>query len=224
MVGVTSVTEDWTVAHHREMARRILSQTHIPFVLDAGTGMYLNALLLDIALAPKVDAKTRKMAAVLSQDSPNPRRTSRNIELDMAGVEKRGSIWDGDLIYDTTLLYLRPDRDMLDRNIENRSIHIIQNAVPEAQFIHEMVKSGQAIRPQIIGAIGIREMLALISGTLTTHEAQSRIAARTRQLARRQMRWFDKLARKISGRAAIKVIADASETQVLHTLHDTIIS
>lgn len=228
MVGVTSITEDWTVARHREMGRRVLSQTDIPFVLDAGTGMYLNALLLDIELAPKVDAITRQRAAILSEGSLNPRRASRDIELDMAGVDKRRSIWDGDLSYETTVLYLRPDRDVLDQRIENRSIHIIQNAMTEAVLIYEMSRkmsrSEVVVRPQIMGAIGIKEMLDLISGTVTTQEAQSRIAARTRQLARRQMRWFDKLARKISGRAAIRVITDANETQALHTLHDTIVA
>lgn len=224
MVGIVSVTEDWTVTRHQDMGRRILAQTDIPFVLDAGTGMYLNALLLEIDLAPKVNAGIRNRAKILSQGTLNPRRASRDIELDMAGAKKRRSIWDGDLHYETTLLYIRPDRDVLDRNIKQRSVHIIHNAIPEAELLQELSNNGDTIRPQILGAIGIREMMDLISGDLTTQEAQSRIAARTRQLARRQMRWFDKLARTISSRADIEVIANANETQALHTLHDTIVA
>lgn len=222
MVGVVSVTEDWTVAHHREMSRWILAHTDIPFVLDAGTGMYLNALLLDMQLSPKVDANTRNRAKILSKGAVNPRRASRDIELDIAGTERRGSIWDGDPIYEMMVLYIRPDREVLDSNIEQRSIHIIQNALPEAGLIYEMLRSGTIINPQVIGAIGIREMLDVISGTLTKREAHTRIATRTRQLARRQMRWFDKLARTISGRAAVEVVTSAKEARTLHTLHDTI--
>lgn len=224
MVGVVSVSEDWTVARHREMSRRILAQTDIPFVLDAGTGMYLNALVLDVQLAPKVDANTRNRAGILAEGADNPRRAARDIELSMAGAEKRASIWYGDLSYETTVLYIRPERDVLDRNIERRSVHIVQNAMPEAELLQEMANSGTVVRPQILGAIGIREMLDLVSGTLTAQEAQSRIATRTRQLARRQMRWFDKLVRTISGRATVEVITNASETQALHTLHDTIVA
>lgn len=224
MVGVVSVTEDWTVARHREMACGILARTDIPFVLDAGTGMYLNALFLDVKLAPKVHTDIRNRAGILAAESDNPRRTARDIELDMAGAEKRASIWDGDLGYETTLLYIRPDRDVLDRNIELRSFHIIQNAVPEAELLQEMSGIGLEIGPQILGAIGIREMLGLLSGTLTEQEARSKIAIRTRQLARRQMRWFDKLVRTISGRATVKVITNANEEQALHTLHDTIVA
>ena len=53
LVGIVSVTEDWTVARHRALAEEIIAK-EADFVLDAGTGMYLNAILLDIPLAPKV--------------------------------------------------------------------------------------------------------------------------------------------------------------------------
>ncbi len=224
LVGVVSVTEEWTVAHHREAGRSILERTKIPFVLDAGTGMYLNALLLNIPLAPKVDAHTRHKAAMLSEGSSNPRRASREIELDLVGAGKRRSIWDGVPIYETAIYYIRPDRPALDERIKQRSNHIIQNCVQEAESIHNATLAGIQIRPQVLSAIGIREILDMISGNISKQEAKSTIEVRTRQLARRQMRWFDKLIQTLTGIATIEVATEPDPAKALHTLHDTMIA
>jgi tRNA dimethylallyltransferase len=77
LVGIVSVTEEWTVARHRALAEEIIAQNTTPFVLDAGTGMYLNAILLDVPLAPKVEPETRKLAQSVSGGATNPRRAAR---------------------------------------------------------------------------------------------------------------------------------------------------
>ena len=71
LLGIVSVTEEWTVARHRALAEEIIAQNTTPFVLDAGTGMYLNAILLDIPLAPKVEPGTRKLAQSVSSGATN---------------------------------------------------------------------------------------------------------------------------------------------------------
>ena len=76
LVGIVSVTEEWTVARHRACAEEIVAPEST-FVLDAGTGMYLNAILLDIPLAPKVSPALRQQAQEAAQGEPNPRRTAR---------------------------------------------------------------------------------------------------------------------------------------------------
>ncbi|HET7477971.1 MAG TPA: hypothetical protein VFJ72_00505 [Rubrobacteraceae bacterium] len=222
MVGVASVLDEWTVARHRDMSLGILAGIDIPFVLDAGTGMYLNALLLEIELSPKVEPHIRAVAESLSQGDVNPRRASRERELRLAGAPERSSIWDANLRYETTLIYIRPDRESLDKNIQRRANHIIQNAIAESETIAALISRGATLSPQVSGAIGVKEMLDLVAGSLTGAEAESRIAARTRRLARRQIRWFDKLTRTISDRAAVEVVSHSSDAETMHTLHDTI--
>jgi tRNA dimethylallyltransferase len=104
LVGIVPVTEEWTVARHRDRAAEIIEATETPFVLDAGTGMYLNAILLDVPLAPKVPREIRTQATQISVGAQNPRRAARAKELELAGAPARGSIWDGDLRYATTLI------------------------------------------------------------------------------------------------------------------------
>ena len=58
-----------------------------------------------------------------------------------------------------------------------------------------------------------------LSGAITAEEAASRIATRTRRLARRQRRWFDKLARTLQGRVTIEVVEGHAD---INTMHDRI--
>jgi tRNA dimethylallyltransferase len=220
LVGIISVTEEWSVAKHRDRADEIIRQTNTPFVLDAGTGMYLNAILLDVPLAPKVDATTRRIAQGFTAGATNPRRASRAKELELAGVPQRGSIWEGKLRYETALIYLRPQRETLDAAIARRSERIAREGLEEAAQIKQMRESGIRVNPSVLDSIGVRDLSSHLSGEITLQEAQSYITTRTRQLARRQMRWFDKLALALREDRAIIEVA---ENQVdLNTMHDRI--
>lgn len=220
MVGIVPVTEDWTVARHRDLALRHIDGAPGAFVLDAGTGMYLNAVLLQIPLAPRVDEGLRALAEASSAGEPNPRRAARSRELALAGAPARGSIWDGPLRYETAGVYLRPDRAELDARISTRSERIVREGIHDARRLKEMADSGARISASVLDSIGVRELLDHLKGELSLDEARLRISARTRQLARRQMRWFDKLARTLDGRAKIQVARDRVDVDVLHTMHD----
>jgi tRNA dimethylallyltransferase len=219
LVGVTSVTEEWTVASHKVLAEGIIARTEGPFVLDAGTGMYLNAIVLDIPLAPKVDPATRRLAESLTAGATNARRAAREKELELAGARERGSVWEGDLRYDTGLIYLRPGTHALDEAILRRSERIARTGLEEAARLARMQVAGETLTASVEDSIGVRELLDHLSGSLTADEATSRIAARTRRLARRQRRWFDKLARTLEGRAPIQVVESLLD---INTMHDRI--
>ena len=95
LIGIVSVAEEWTVARHRGRAEETICSlpSHVPFVLDAGTGMYLNALVLDVDIAPRVPPQLRAEAQRLALYAENPRREARRLELELAGERERGSIW-----------------------------------------------------------------------------------------------------------------------------------
>jgi tRNA dimethylallyltransferase len=221
LVGIVSVTEEWTVARHKALAEEIIA-SETKFVLDAGTGMYLNAILLDISLAPKVSTDLRQRAEEMAEGEPNPRRAARAKELELAGAGGRGSIWEGDLRYDTTILYLRPERHALDAAIDERSRRITLNGLEEAGRLRDMAAAGTRISPQVMDSVGVRELYAHLSGTLSLQQAQDLVSTRTKRLARRQMRWFDKLARTLEGRARITIVENTNYQTNLHNMHDII--
>ena len=221
LVGVVPVTERWTMARHRDATEAIVGASGGHFVLDAGTGMYLNAILFGTPLAPPVPAEIRAQAQREAARAPNPRRASRERELAMAGAEERGSIWDGEPKYRTRLLYLRPERAALDTMIALRSKRIAQEGLEEAAVLKRMVEAGEDVNPSVLESVGVRELLEVVSGRLPPARAEERLAARTRRLARKQLRWFDKLARTLEGRASVTVAESLAEATTLHTMHDT---
>ncbi len=219
LVGIVSVTEEWTVARHKALAEEIIA-SESRFVFDAGTGMYLNAILLDIPLAPKVSTELRRQAQAAAKGASNPRRAARAKELELAGAAGRGYIWEGDLRYDTAIVYLRPDRHAVDAAIDERSRRITMIGLEEAGRLREMAAAGTRISPQVMDSVGVRELFGHLSGMLSLQQAQDLISTRTRQLARRQMRWFDKLARTLEGRASITVVQSTDHQADLHNMHD----
>jgi tRNA dimethylallyltransferase len=219
LVGIVPVTEEWTVARHKARTEEIIDRTDTPFVLDAGTGMYLNAILLDVPLAPKVEASTRRAAERLTTGASNPRRAARAKELELAGAASRRSIWEGEPRYDTAIIYLRPDRAALDAAIARRSEKILHHGLEEAAQLVEMQRAGPEISASVADSIGVRELVEHLSRRITAEDARSLINTRTRQLARRQIRWFDKLVRSLEGRVPTTIVHDPHE---LNTMHDRI--
>jgi len=222
LAGVVSVEEEWTVVRHKESTEEIIGSISpdLPFVLDAGTGMYLNAIVLDIPLAPKAPSRVRVEAERLASDAQNPRRETRRLELGLLGAQNRGSIWDGPLRYDATFVYVRPSRHSLDRNIGTRASRMVRDGLEEARSLAESTRVPNA---SVREAIGVKEMLLHISGSLTADEAEETIAARTRRLARRQLRWFDKLARRVPDAASRFIVLEhpnQNQKEIVHLMHD----
>lgn len=216
LTSIASVSAEWTMAHHRQAADKLTQGLKTPFILDAGTGMYLNAIILDIRIAPRVPEELRHRATAMSTKATNPRHTAREIELRLAGTPRRGSIWSGDLRYGLEFLYLRPAREKLDAAIAERSAKISRRGVEEAAALVEKYPQGIP-NHSVRESIGVRELTEYVKGRLTFEEAERDIRVRTRRLARRQMRWSDKLAANLKDRAEISVSNTASDAE--HTLY-----
>lgn len=221
LVGVVSVTEEWSVAVHRARAEEIVAREPA-FVLDAGTGMYLNAILLDFPLAPKVSLELRRRAEETSVGTPNPRRAARQRELELAGADGRGSVWEGSLRYETAIVYFRPERTDIDAAIAERSKKIARHGLQEAEKLVAMLARGEKISPSVIDSVGVRELAQHLSGEISLDQAEDLIATRTRRFARGQIRWFDKLVRTLEGHSRITVLEDRRQAASLHSMHDII--
>jgi tRNA dimethylallyltransferase len=155
-------------------------------------------------------------------DEQNVRRATRAKELELAGAASRGSIWHGDLRYETTIVYLRPEKSETDEAIANRSRRIAREGLDEAQRLRDMLAHKEKVNPSVMDSVGVRELMLHLVGTLTLQQAEDLIAARTRRFARRQVRWFDKLMRTLEGRARIAVVGDGRCPPELHNMHDII--
>jgi tRNA dimethylallyltransferase len=220
--GVVSVRDEWSVANHREAVIREAARLEDPLVLDAGTGMYLNASILDIPLARNVTPQIRDRAHAETLEASNPRRASRARELELSGGDERGSIWDGEPVYDLKVVYLRPEIHRLEEAIRRRSRKIVSSGIREAELLSEMLSKGARINASVLESIGVKELLSLLSGETDETYAEERINIRTRRLAKRQIRWFDKLRSTLEGRAVFTTLDPGNDAMVKNTMHDII--
>jgi tRNA dimethylallyltransferase len=225
LVGVVPVSEEWTVARHKEAVEDIVDGLDVPFVLDAGTGMYLNTIVLDVPLAPKAPEAVRVQAQRLAEGAHDPRRAAREAELRLMGSPERGSIWSGRLRYEAAFVYLRPPRTVLDENIARRTASIVRGGLDEARELLAQEAAGRPPNYSVRDAVGVKEMMLLASGAISREEAHERIYVRTRRLARRQMRWFDKLVKSL-GDDRFLVAENSSQAagavRNSHIMHDII--
>jgi tRNA dimethylallyltransferase len=139
----------------------------------------------------------------------NPRRRAREEELRICGFEPGGSIWGGRPVFETGIVYLRPPRGVLDEAIAKRSRKIVEEGVEEVRSLMWLPEVNDSVRQ----SIGVRELSSYIRGEIPLDEAEIRISARTRRLARRQIRWFDKLARTLTPDIPLAVIEESSGSE-----------
>ena len=93
LVGIVSVTEDWTVARHRALAEEIIAK-EAELRPRRGNGNVPECDPARYPLAPKVSTELRRQAQQAAEGEPNPRRAARARELELAGAPGRGSIWE----------------------------------------------------------------------------------------------------------------------------------
>jgi tRNA dimethylallyltransferase len=116
------------------------------------------------------------------------------------------------------MIYLRPNVAQLDAAISRRSGRIVRDGLDEAARIREM----SGVNASVMDSIGVRELVEHLEGKLSMEEAEDRICSRTRRLARRQMRWFDKLVRTLGDQADIDVVESPLGIDFSNSMHDRI--
>jgi tRNA dimethylallyltransferase len=206
-----------SAAKFRGLACAALSDIHSRkknVIVVGGSGLYLKAITHGFDQVPPPDPKLREELNSLSIlelglrlkkshpelaariDLRNPRRVIRAIEIASArtvfpsAVEgsrretcKVASSGSSDSAGDDGVLLLRDRADLYQR-IDERV---------KAMFgagVEEEVRVLPEIGPTAIGALGLKEIRALIAGQISREECIAKIQQATRRYAKRQLTWF----------------------------------
>ncbi len=192
-------------------------RTEFGLIVAGGTGLYVKALLFGLdappsdpavrarwtalfesgglpALRAAVDANPAARALLPDSDLANPRRLIRALEradssdrTSLSTPSGAGRSPSGQMVSPAVAGLTMP-RAMLAARIERRIAKMFaEGLVEEAVAVRE---ASGGLSSTACGAIGYAEALAVADGKMTRDEAAERIAARTRQLAKRQMTWF----------------------------------
>ena len=212
LLDLWAVTHRASVVEYRDAARdvlRAIGDRAVPVVVG-GSGLYLSAALDDLQVpatdpavrshyeAPLAEQGAPRLHAELARRDPaaaagihpgNGRRIVRALEVvELAGSFRSHLPREVPQWVPTRWIGLRAEPALLDRAIGQRVDAMW--AAGLAQEVVALLDRGLREGPTASKAVGYRECLAFLDGDLTRQEAIAATALRTRQLARRQMRWF----------------------------------
>jgi tRNA dimethylallyltransferase len=214
LLDIWPVTQTASVAEYQSLARAAIAQVQaarrVP-VLVGGSGLYVRAVLDDLVF-PGADTSVRAaLEAELSVVGPeqlharlaavdpavaatilptNGRRIVRALEvMAIGGRPFTGTMPPYSSIYDVVLIGLDRETAELDARVAARvDMMWSRGLVDEVRHLAEScgLRSGVTASR----ALGYKQVLAMLDGTLTDSEARSHTVSATKRFVRRQRSWF----------------------------------
>jgi tRNA dimethylallyltransferase len=213
-VGDLDLTESSTAGQFAICAHEVIdavrSRGRVP-VVAGGTALYLRAAITELGFPPVVapeirawaeelvardlqgaatELALRDAAAAARVDTANPRRLVRALELAATPTQSNAPterLWDDSMRVTTCLVVVTRPRELLDRLIATRVRRELDDGLV-AEL--EQALATPRVSREALQIIGAREVDAMRRGEIDPVTLQSRLEARTRRLARRQMGWI----------------------------------
>jgi tRNA dimethylallyltransferase len=237
LIDIADPNETFTVARFVELADAVIADAtsrNVPLIATGGTPMYFKALFEGIFEGPSTNASIRESLAEQSNEQLHERLTQidptaatrihlndrrrmiRAIEVFQLSGQPISSLqteWVGTMSrHPATWIGLDWDRDALNRRINARVKQMI--AAGWVEETRALIERYGELSKTAAGATGYAQLIAHLRGELTLDDSVEQIKIATRQLARRQMKWFRRFP-KVSWLAA-----DLEPEKALHTICD----
>ena len=217
MVDICPVSENYSVERYQSDARRCIDGLlgmGIRPIMCGGTGLYLNAVIdeMDFPAGYRGDSRRERYEEMarskgaehlyeelLRRDPDsaaaihpnNVRRVIRALELCDEGKSYANSLktlHERKEHYPARIFGLDMPRDELYRRIDKRVDAMFDEGLVEE--VERLTSSGLTTHTTAGQAIGYKEILEALAGTITLDEARSAIKTNTRRYAKRQLSWF----------------------------------
>jgi tRNA dimethylallyltransferase len=209
LIDVADPNEEFTVARFVELADAVLAKGH-PIVVTGGTPLYYKALFEGLFEGPPADIDLRNRLRELdgqelhrrlsaidpaaanrihSNDTKRLIRALEVFELTGKPITEHQTEWSaGRLRYDAKWIGLRWEKEILNQRINLRVKKMI-----DAGWLDEVraLLSRYSQLSKTAGeATGYRQLIQHAGGEISLDDAIEEIKIATRQLARRQLKWF----------------------------------
>ena len=213
LIDVVAPDESFTVARFVEMADAVIADARrrgLPLVVTGGTPLYYKALFEGLFEGPAADEATRRRL----RDTPGEELARRLAEVDPAAAarihpndQKRlvralevheltgrpissfQTHWTAPARrYEAVWVGLDWERDALNRRINARVKAML--AAGWVEEVRALLRTYGTLSHTAAEATGYRELIDHLAGKLSLDDAVEQIKIATRQLARRQMKWF----------------------------------
>ncbi len=215
LYGVLSADQRCTAARWREMAIAAIAETEregrLPVVVG-GTGLYIRALMEGLAPIPDIPEEIRAQArarhetlgaaafhaelVALDPSSArlNPGDTTRVLRA-WEVVTATGRSLDSfqklpvdEAPHRFITVVMSPPREVLYASCDTRCEAMLASGALEE--VRALLALGLDANLPAMKALGVRELAALLDGTLSREEAVARFQKATRNYAKRQVTWF----------------------------------
>ena len=212
-IDVLDIDEEASVAKYQADARLDIADVEArgkTAILVGGSGLYVRAVLDPISFPgtdPEVRARLEAEAAALGSDAlhqrlalldpvsagridpRNTRRVIRALEvIELTGQPFSASLPEYRYVRETVQVGLNLPTEVLDQRIAERTEAMFAEGLVEE--VANLQKQGLAETKTASRATGYREVLDMLNGRIDQQEAKDAISLATRQLARRQIKWF----------------------------------
>jgi tRNA dimethylallyltransferase len=213
LLDVVGPSEAFTVARFVELADAIIADAarrNVPLVATGGTPLYYKALFEGLFEGPAADDETRQRLRALPDAElyrrlgkadpaaavrihPNDhKRLVRALEVyELTGkpISSFQTHWtSGERRHRAVWVGLDWDRDALNRRINARVKAML--AAGWIDEVRRLLETHPTLSHTAAEATGYRELIDHLHGKLSLDDATEQIKIATRQLARRQMKWF----------------------------------
>lgn len=235
LVGIVDPDEPFDVTRYGALAHAaidaIRARGRTPIVAG-GSGLYLRAALVALDPPPAAPPALRRRieqevddlgpaeaharlqsvdpAAARRIPAGDTRRIVRALELHALGASLvpagEDRLWDGTMRVPTVLTTLVVPRPELHRRIDARTPLLVERGIPEVEALRTRASG---LSETARRAHGVEDILALLEGRIDRARCVERLAARTRQYAKRQDTWRRRLpgAHGVDGEQAPEAIA-----------------
>jgi tRNA dimethylallyltransferase len=219
LIDIKEPNESYSVAEFLSLSEKIITnlrKKNTPIIICGGTGMYINAFLYNYKFQdktenPKLREKIQKEAEEIGPiklweklnnidpksaniiDPNNVRRTIRALEVyyQTDTLPSKIRTKSASQRQDVNIIGLSSERKTIVERINIRVDQMIENGlIEEVKNILDMAYDQNA---QAFEALGYKETIKYLNGSITKEEMINLIKVKTRQFAKRQMTWFKKI-------------------------------
>ena len=212
LIDVVEPSEAFTVARFVSLADQVIADAaarQVPLIASGGTPLYYKALFEGLFEAPAADTTVRDRLRPLSNDElaarlaavdpaaaarihrNDTRRLIRALEVhELTGkpISALQTDWGAGHRYCAIWIGLRWDPAVLNRRINARVKSMVQAGW--VQETRDLLRRHGQLSATAAEATGYQELIDHIDNGVPLEQSVERIKIATRQLARRQMKWF----------------------------------
>lgn len=217
LLDVVAPDESFTVARFVQEADRVIAdcrQRGVPLIAVGGTPLYYKTLFYGLFEGPGADEQLRKRLreqdpaelhrqlcqidpAAAARIHPNDaKRLIRAVEVyELTGrpISALQTSWQSDhQRHQARWVGLAADRDVLNRRINQRVKQML--SAGWADEVRGLLDRYGSLSPTAAEAAGYNQLIQHVRGEVSLDEAAEQIKIQTRQLARRQIKWFRRFA------------------------------